>query len=114
MLFLYVCFEFVAEHRAHTHVLLLVVAFYPSTAAAWQSSIDFIGLAVIFAWLRLIEYMALLPAVGKIPRAMMNALKTVGFFLLTLVIVFAGFVFGFSTIYSASSTQFRCACKNAG
>eukprot|EP00041_Stephanoeca_diplocostata_P038550 m.1525782 g.1525782 ORF g.1525782 m.1525782 type:complete len:146 (+) comp25234_c0_seq6:2271-2708(+) len=50
--------------------------------------------------------MALLPFVGKIPRAMMNALKTVGFFLFTLAIVFAGFVFGFSTIYSASSTQF--------
>eukprot|EP00041_Stephanoeca_diplocostata_P038551 m.1527102 g.1527102 ORF g.1527102 m.1527102 type:complete len:718 (+) comp25234_c0_seq63:229-2382(+) len=77
-----------------------------STAAAWQSSIDFIGFAVISAWLRLIEYMALLPFVGKIPRAMMNALKTVGFFLFTLAIVFAGFVFGFSTIYSASSTQF--------
>lgn len=64
------------------------------------------GIAAIMQWLRLIEFLALLPDVGMVPRAMINTLRTVGLYIITLAIILVAFSTGFVVIYSSSTTDF--------
>ena len=64
------------------------------------------GIAAIMQWLRLIEFLALLPDVGMVPRAMINTLRTVGLYIITLAIILVAFSTGFVVIYSSSTVQF--------
>eukprot|EP00039_Didymoeca_costata_P029176 m.23539 g.23539 ORF g.23539 m.23539 type:complete len:705 (+) comp7512_c0_seq1:259-2373(+) len=73
----------------------------------WMSNRNFLGVALIFLWLRLLPFIALIPGIGLIPKAMLRALGMVGLFSVSLVIVLAGFIAGFLTIFSAVQEQFH-------
>ena len=73
----------------------------------WQTSRDFVGIALILQWLRFIEYLVLFPHVGVVPRAMILGLGTVACFLVTMIFILAAFVSGFNLIYSATTTAFK-------
>ena len=77
-----------------------------TTAGMWQSSRDFVGIALILQFLRFIEYLVLIPHVGVVPRAIILGLGTVGYFLITMLVILAAFVAGFNVIYAATTTAF--------
>eukprot|EP00040_Diaphanoeca_grandis_P044164 m.270152 g.270152 ORF g.270152 m.270152 type:complete len:852 (-) comp88302_c0_seq1:53-2608(-) len=76
-------------------------------ARGWQMHRDLLGMVSILAWIRLMEYLALFPGVGTIPRAMIHAMKVILMFSVSLMLIMAGFVTGFLTIYSASEEDFQ-------
>jgi hypothetical protein len=76
------------------------------SCAMWQNARNLMGVAVIMQWLRLIEYLAILPDVGVVPRAMLHTLRTVGLFGITLVVILVAFSTGFVVVYSSSTTKF--------
>ena len=52
------------------------------------------------------RYLMLVPKLGTVPRAIVLGLGTVAYFLVTMLVVMAGFIGGFTIIYSSTTTAF--------
>eukprot|EP00039_Didymoeca_costata_P020545 m.341624 g.341624 ORF g.341624 m.341624 type:complete len:755 (-) comp20282_c0_seq1:77-2341(-) len=98
---------YIAENGQRFWLFISTTVFdYRNVKTLWVWSRDLIGCAAIFAWFRLLQFLMWIPGIGVVPRAMLNALASVGVFVIALFVIASGFVTGFYIVYSADEFEF--------